>query len=87
MLSLTTCTREIIFQAVPTSAGITAPPSIVVSSIEATFRNLDFCSTNYTFQVTPVSINGINGSTIISTVVSGSRDGKLLLLYTVVMQS
>lgn len=76
---LISCTRDIIFQAVPTSDGV-SPPSPIRGGDHVTFHNLNFCSTNYTFQLTPVSINDVNGSVITTNAVSGNKDGELYTL-------
>ena len=72
------CLKEIIYEAVPTVVNV-SPPSPIRSGIDATFRNLDFCSTNYTFRITPVSINDVNGAPFSTTsIVSGNPDGKTI---------
>ena len=70
------CTRDVLYQTVPNSFGVASPPGPAVSgSASLTVTNLDFCTTNYSFLLTPVSIHDVNGTTVSTIVISGNREG------------
>ena len=74
---LTECTRDVLYQTVPNVFGVASPPGPAVrSGATLTVPNLDFCTTNYSFLLTPVSIHNVNGSTISTNVISGDREGE-----------
>lgn len=74
---LTECTRDVLYQTVPNVFGIASPPGPAVRGGDTlTVRNLDFCTTNYSFLLTPVSIHNVNGTTVSTDVISGDREGE-----------
>lgn len=77
---LTECTRDVLYQAVPNVFGVASPPSPAAGGgASLTIRNLDFCTTNYSFLLTPVSIHNVNGTTVSTNVISGDREGEITL--------
>ena len=77
LIGLTECTREVLYQTVPNVFGTASPPGPAVGSgATLTVSNLDFCTTNYSFLLTPVSIHNVNGSTVSTDIISGDREGE-----------
>ena len=73
---LTECTRDVLYQTVPNVFGVPSPPGPAVGSgASLTVRNLDFCTTNYSFLLTPSSIHNVNGTAVSTDVISGNRQG------------
>lgn len=61
---LTECTRNVLYQTVPNMFGVASPPGPAVEGgASLTVQNLDFCTTNYSFLLTPLSIHNVNGTT------------------------
>ena len=74
---LTECTRDVLYQTVPNVFGVASPPGPAVGGgASLTVRNLDFCTTNYSFLLTPVSIHNVNGTTTSTNVISGNGEGE-----------
>ena len=74
---LTECTRDVLYQTVPNVFGVPSPPGPAVGGgASLTVRNLDFCTTNYSFLLTPLSIHNVNGTAVSTDVISGDRQGE-----------
>ena len=74
---LTECTRDVLYQTVPNVFGVASPPGPAVGGgASLTVQNLDFCTTNYSFLLTPVSIHNVNGTTTSTNVISGNGEGE-----------
>lgn len=74
---LTECTRNVLYQTVPNVFGVASPPGPAIEGgASLVVRNLDFCTTNYSFLLTPLSIHNVNGTTVSTNVISGDREGE-----------
>jgi hypothetical protein len=74
---LTECTRDVLYQTIPNVFGVASPPGPAIGGGGSlTVRDLDFCTTNYSFLLTPVSIHNVNGTTVSTNVISGDGQGE-----------